>query len=79
MTEPTPPSKPARKTRHKKPRQVWFKATVRNDHVHLHASAPTKWFQILRWIIVVILIALTMHFLPELWQSIQAALQTVPK
>ncbi len=86
MTEPIPspqsPRKDVRRShvrRKKSGRQVSFKATVRNDHVHLQASAPTRWFQVLRWILVVLIIALTIHFMPELWQAIQTALQTVPK
>lgn len=90
MSEPTPSPQTPRKTprhdlrrnnvRRKKPRrQVSFKATVRNDHVHLQASAPTRWFQVLRWIIFVLVIALTIHFMPELWQAIQTALQAMPK
>jgi hypothetical protein len=80
MTQSTPPPKSTRKTRTKKtPRHVSFKATVHNDHVNFQASAPTRWLRVLRWLVVVILIALTMHFLPELWQAIQLAIQTVPK
>ena len=80
MTEPVIPKKPARKMRHKKARRhVWFKATVQNDHVHVQASAPTKWFRVCAgssssssspWII---------RFLPEVWQAIQIAVQAVPK
>ncbi len=80
MTQPVSPKKPARKTRHKKARRhVWFKATVQNDHVHVQASAPAKWFRVLRWIILIIVIALIIRFLPEVWQAIQIAIQAVPK
>lgn len=80
MTDPTTPKKIARKPRRKKPRRhIWFEATVQNDHVHLEASAPTKWFRVLRWVFVIVVIALIMRFLPELWQAIQIAIQTVPK
>ncbi len=81
MTDPITPKKTTRKPRIKKNprRHVWFEATVRNDHVHLEASAPAKWFRVLRWVLVIVIIALIMHFLPELWQSIQVAIQTVPK
>jgi hypothetical protein len=84
MTDPVTPKKPARKTRreprHRKPRRhIWFEATVRNDHVHVQASAPTKWFRVLRWVLLIIIIALIMRFLPEVWQAIQIAVQTVPK
>jgi hypothetical protein len=84
MPDSTSPKKPAsstrRKTRRKKTRRhVWFEATVKNDHVHVQASAPTKWLRVLRWLIVIIIIALIMHFLPEVWQAIQLAIQTVPK
>ena len=80
MTEPVTPKKPARKTRHKKARRhVWFKATVQNNHVHVQASAPTKWFRVLRWLILIVVLALIIRFLPEVWQAIQIAIQTVPK
>jgi hypothetical protein len=80
MTNFTAPKKPARKTRRKKTRRhVWFEATVQNDHVHMEASAPTKWFRVLRWVPLIIVIALIMRFLPEVWQAIQIAIQTVPK
>ena len=80
MADPSTPRKSARKTRRKKQnRRVWFKATVQNDHVHMQASAPTKWFRVLRWAVLIIVIALIMRFLPEVWQAIQIAIQTVPK
>ena len=80
MTEPATPRKPTRKMRRKRTRRrVWFEATVQNDHVRMQASAPTKWFRVLRWVILVIVIALIIHFLPEVWQAIQVAIQTVPK
>ncbi len=73
------PRKPARKTKRRKTRHVWFEATVHNDHVHLQASAPTKWFRVLRWVVLIIVIALIMRFLPEVWQAVQIAIQAVPK
>jgi hypothetical protein len=80
MVNPSTPKKSARKARRKKQhRHVWFKATVQNDHVHMQASAPTKWFRILRWAVLIIVIALIIRYLPELWQAIQVAIQTVPK
>jgi len=80
MTDPTIPKKSPRKPHRKKTRRhVWFEATVQNDHVHLQASAPTKWFRVLRWVILIVVIALIMRFLPEVWQAIQLAIQTVPK
>ena len=79
MTEPATPKKSARKTRRKKTRRVSFQATVQNDRIHVQASAPTKWFRVLRWVILVIIVALIIHFLPEVWQAIQVAIQTVPK
>ena len=80
MADSFTPKKSARKTRRKKQhRHVWFKATVQNDHVHMQASAPTKWFRVLRWAVLIIVIALIMRFLPEAWQAIQVAIQTVPQ
>ncbi len=74
------PKKSTRKTRRKRARRhVWFEATVQNDHVHVEASAPTKWFRVLRWVIVIVVIALIIRYLPEVWQAIQIAIQTVPK
>jgi hypothetical protein len=79
MTNPIT-KKPTRKTRHKKTRRhIWFEATVQNDHVHMQASAPMKWFRVLRWVILIVIIALLIRFLPEVWQAIQIAIQTVPK
>jgi hypothetical protein len=84
MIDPTPPKKSTRKTpretrRKKTRRHVWFEATVQNDHVHLQASAPAQWFRVLRWVVLVVVIALIIHFLPEVWQAIQVAIQAVPK
>ncbi len=80
MTKPISPKKPARKTRRKRPRRrIWFEATVQNDRVHVQATAPTKWFRVLRWVILIIVVALIIRFLPDVWQAIQIALQTVPK
>ncbi len=80
MTGLTAPKKPVRKARRKKPRRhVRFEATVQNDHVNVRASAPTKWFRVLRWVILIIVIALIIRYLPELWQAIQIAIQAVPK
>jgi hypothetical protein len=84
MIDPTLPKKSTRKTqretrRKKTRRHVWFEATVQNDHVHLQASAPAQWFRVLRWVVLVVVIALIIHFLPEVWQAIQVAIQAVPK
>ncbi len=80
MTEPVIPKKPAHKTHRKKARRhVWFEASVQDDHVHVQASAPAKWFRVLRWVILIIVIALIIRFLPEIWQAIQVAIQTLPK
>jgi hypothetical protein len=80
MTDSTTSKKSTRKPRHKKPRRhVWFEATVQNDHVHVQASAPAKWFRVLRWVILIVVMALIIRFLPEVWQAIQIAVQTVPK
>jgi hypothetical protein len=80
MTDSNTPRKTAHKTRRKKARRrIWFEATVQNDRVHLQASAPAKWFRVLRWVILIVIIALIMRFLPELWQALQVAIQTVPK
>ena len=84
MTDPgahkKAPRPPARRMRAKKARRhIWFEATVRRDHVHVQASAPTKWFRALRWVVLIILITLIIRFLPELWQAIQLAVQTIPK
>jgi hypothetical protein len=84
MIDPTPPKKSTRKTqretrRKKTRRHVWFEATVQNDHVHLQASAPAQWFRVLRWVVLVVVITLIIHFLPEVWQAIQVAIQAVPK
>jgi len=80
MNDPIAPKKTARKPRNKKPRRhIWFEATVQDDHVHVQASAPTKWFRVLRWVILIVVIALIMRFLPEVWQAIQIAIQTTPK
>lgn len=80
MADSTTPKKSTRKTRRKKTRRhVWLEATVQNDHVHVQASAPTKWFRVLRWVILIIIIAVLMRFLPEVWQALQIAIQTVPK
>jgi hypothetical protein len=74
MTDSTTPKKSTRKARRKKVRRrIWFEATVQNNHVHMQASAPTRWFRVLRWVILIVIIALIMRFLPELWQAIQVA------
>ena len=80
MADPLTPKKSARQTRRTKQRRhVWFKATVQNDHVHLQASAPAQWFRVLRWVILIVVIALIIRYLPEVWQAIQIAIQAVPQ
>jgi hypothetical protein len=76
------PIGPITKTpRRAKPRRpnVRFEAIVNNDHVDLRATAPTKWFRVLLRVLVIILIALVILKMPELWQAIQAAINFVPK
>jgi hypothetical protein len=80
MTDPETHKKPLHKTRSKKTRRhVWFQATAQRDHVHLQANVPTKWFKTLRWVVLIIVIALIIRFLPDIWQAVQIALQTLPK
>jgi len=58
---------------------VRFEATVNNDHVDLRATAPTKWFRVLLRVLVIIVIAIVILKMPELWQAIQAVINVVPK
>lgn len=58
---------------------VRFEATVNNDHVDLRATAPTKWFRVVLRVLVILVIALVILKMPELWQAIQAAINVVPK
>jgi hypothetical protein len=58
---------------------VSFEATVNNDHVDLRATAPTQWFRVLLRVLVIIVIALVILKMPELWQAIQAVINVVPK
>ena len=74
------PRSPARRTRSRKMRRrFWLEATVRDDRIHLQAGAPTKWFRTLRWVVLILVMALVIRFLPDLWQAIQVAIQTAPK
>ncbi len=56
-----------------------FEATIKSDQVQLQASAPTKWFRLLLKIILILLIALLILKVPELWQAIQTAIGALPK
>ncbi len=56
-----------------------FEATVNNNHVHMRASAPTKWLRLLLRILLIIIIALLILKFPELWQAIQTAIHALPK
>ena len=58
---------------------VRFEATVNNDHVDVRATAPTKFFRVLLRVLVLLVIALIILKVPELWQAIQAAINLVPK
>ena len=58
---------------------VRFEATVNNDHVDLRATAPTKFFRVLLRVLVILVIALIILKMPELWQAIQAVINFVPK
>ena len=81
-TENKRPEKASVRTprRSKAPRQnVRFEATVNNDHVDLRATAPTKWFRVLLRVLVIIVIAIVILKMPELWQAIQAVINVVPK
>ena len=76
------PTKPTPKTpRRAKPRspQVRFEATVHNDRVDVHATAPAKWLRVVLRVLVILLIALVILKMPELWQAIQTALHLIPK
>ena len=64
--------------RSKRP-NVRFEATVNNDHVDLRATAPTKWFRVLLRVLVIIVIAIVILKMPELWQAIQAVINLMPK
>jgi len=35
--------------------------------------------RVLRWVILIVVIALIIRYLPEVWQAIQIAIQAVPK
>ncbi len=66
--------------RPKTPRpNVRFEATINNDHVDLRATAPAKWFRVLLRVLIIILIAIMILKMPELWQAIQAAINVIPK
>ncbi|MBI5568096.1 MAG: hypothetical protein HY870_24575 [Chloroflexi bacterium] len=56
-----------------------FEATVNNGHVDLRATAPTKFFRVLLRVLVVIVIAIVILKMPELWQAIQTAINLMPK
>jgi hypothetical protein len=58
---------------------VRFEATINNDHVDLRATAPAKWFRVLLRVLIIIVIALVILKMPELWQAIQAAINLMPK
>ena len=58
---------------------VRFEATVNNDHVDVRATAPTKWLRVVVRVLVILVIALIILKMPELWQAIQAAINLVPK
>ncbi len=74
----TPTAKTPRRAKPRRP-NVRFEATVHNDHVDLRATAPTKFFRVLLRVLVIILIAIVILKMPELWQAIQAAINLVPK
>jgi hypothetical protein len=78
-TENKRPAKAAPTPRRPKRPNVRFEATVNNGHVDLHATAPTKWFRVLLRVLVIIVIAIVILKMPELWQAIQAAIHLVPK
>lgn len=58
---------------------VRFEATVNNDRVDVRATAPTKFLRVLLRVWVLLVIALILLKMPELWQAIQTAINLVPK
>jgi len=72
------PIKTARRSRTVRP-NVRFEATVNHDRVDVRASAPAKWFRIALRVLVILLIAIVILKMPELWQAIQIAIQAAPK
>ncbi len=76
LTQPT--TKTSRPTKSRRP-NVRFEATVHNDHVDLRATAPAKWFRVMLRVLVIILIAVVILKMPELWQAIQTAIHLIPK
>ena len=82
--KPSPPADPkrpsARRPRAKSARpQLWFEATVKNDQLRMEVGAPTKWFRVLVRVLIVVLIALLILKMPEVWQAIQTAIGALPK
>lgn len=78
MTKSTE-GKQSAKARVRRRPNVRFEATVNNDHVDVRATAPTKFFRVLLRVLVIVVIALILLKMPELWQAIQAAINLVPK
>jgi hypothetical protein len=64
--------------RSKRP-NVRFEAIINNGQIDLRATAPTKFFRVLLRVLMIILIAIVILKMPELWQAIQTAINLVPK
>jgi hypothetical protein len=60
-------------------RNVRFEASVTDDQLHLRATAPAQWFRVLRRALLIVIIAIVILKMPELWQAIQAAINVLPK
>ena len=79
------PSSDSKRLAAKKPRakparpKMWFEATVKNDQLRMEVGAPTKWFRVLVRVLIVVLIALLILKMPEVWQAIQSAIGALPK
>lgn len=72
------PIKTARRLKTSRP-NVRFEATVNHDRVDLRATAPAKWFRIALRVLVIVVIAIVILKMPELWQAIQTVINTLPK
>jgi hypothetical protein len=74
-TQPTTSRKRSKVAR----RNVRFEASVTGDQLHLRATAPAQWFRVLLRVLLIVIIAIVILKMPELWQAIQAAIQVMPK
>ncbi len=75
-----PKSKPRPKAKpRKRSRNLQFEATVRDEHLRLQVTAPTRWIYLVVMLLGCAFLAAVSLLFPEWWPAIQTAIALTTK